>query len=170
MGSKYSKLYSPEALLHVTLTGQLTMLMVVEQLNEIEGVKVYASNTDSVVYKAKKGKPFKKAQKVIKNIEKITGLVFEDEYPEKQYMRDINSYVAVYDGYTKAKGFYGEVEISKNVEYPIVTEAIRKFLLDGTPMKKTIKKCKDPAQFTVSRQVTGGCLWSPEDISKYRRV
>ena len=30
-------------------------------------------------------------------------------------------------------------------------------------MKKTIKKCKDPAQFCVSRAVTGGALWSQKN-------
>ena len=158
LNSHYSILYAPHLMLDTTITGQLSLLMVIEAL-VLAGVKVVSANTDGVEY-VDDGTD--KAEKIIDKLGKKMNLVWEHAGYKALYARDVNSYVAVYDGYTKAKGFYGEVEISKNVEYPIVTEAIRKFLLDGTPMKKTIKKCKDPAQFTVSRQVTGGCLWSPE--------
>ena len=160
LGSKYSKLYSPKTLLHVTLSGQLTMLCLIERLGKIEGVVVKASNTDSVVYIAKKGKAEKKAYKVLRQLEKESGLVFEDEHPDRMYMRDINSYVQITGDYISPKGFYGETELSKSPQYPIVQEAIREFILNGTSMKKTIKKCKDPAQFCISRAVTGGALWS----------
>ena len=74
--------------------------------------------------------------------------------------RDVNSYVAVYEGYVKAKGYYGEPDISKNPQYPIVTEAIRQHLLTGISLEKVIKSCKNPADFCVSRKVTGGALYS----------
>jgi len=60
----------------------------------------------------------------------------------------------------KSKGDYGETTIEKNPQTPIVYEAIRTFLLDGTPMEKTIKKCKDVAKFCTSRAVTGGAIWN----------
>lgn len=162
MGSQYSKLYSAEVLLHVTLTGQLTMLMLIERLSAIKNVKVYASNTDSVVYKAKGKKAQKKAYDVVRQLEKESGLVFEDEHPKAQYMRDINSYIAVYDGYTKRKGFFAEPGLQKNPEHPIVQDAIAEYLLNGTPIAKMIKECTDMSKFCISRQVTGGALWSPK--------
>ena len=48
-GSKYSKLYSPNMLLATTITGQLTLLMLIEQL-ELNNIPVISANTDGLEY------------------------------------------------------------------------------------------------------------------------
>lgn len=158
LNSIYSILYAPHLMLDTTLTGQMSLLMVIEALGDA-GIKVISANTDGVEYidSTNKGK------KIIDKLGKKMNLEWEHASYKALYSRDVNSYIAVYDGYVKAKGFYAETDLSKSPQYPIVQEAIREFLLNGTPLKKTIKKCKDPAQFCVSRAVTGGALWSPKD-------
>ena len=47
-GSKYSFLYSPELLLQTTITGQLSLLMLVETLED-NNLKVVSANTDGIV-------------------------------------------------------------------------------------------------------------------------
>ena len=47
-GSKYSTLYAPELLIQTTITGQLALLMLIEQL-EAAGVRVVSANTDGIV-------------------------------------------------------------------------------------------------------------------------
>src|SRR6478609_3841680 len=47
-GSKWSALYSPDLLIQVTITGQLCLLMLIEQL-EAAGVQVCSANTDGIV-------------------------------------------------------------------------------------------------------------------------
>lgn len=157
-GSAYSFLYSPKLMLTVTLTGQLYLLMLIEKL-ESKGFKVVSANTDGIEMLYKKDKD-EKLRKIVGKWEKKTKM--EMEYGEylKLYSRDVNNYVAVYDGYVKAKGVYGEPELSKNSEYPIVFEAIREFLLSGKPYTSTILECTDIRQFLSSRAVTGGGIYS----------
>jgi len=159
LGSIYSFLYAPELLLTVTLTGQLYMLMLIERLNDV-GVNVVSANTDGleILYDNNR----KLVKKIVTQWEKETGMDMEYGSYKGLYSRDVNSYVAVYDGYVKAKGYYGEPDISKNPQYPIVTEAIRQHLLTGISLEKVIKGCTDTSQFCVSRAVKGGALWSPE--------
>ncbi len=45
-------------------------------------------------------------------------------------------------------------------------------MFDGTPMINTIKNCTDPVKFCLSRQVTGGALWSDKlypDNDEYKK-
>lgn len=55
LGSKYSVLYSPHLLIQVTVTGQLTLLLLIESL-ELAGIPVVSANTDGLVIKCPKGK------------------------------------------------------------------------------------------------------------------
>ncbi len=143
-------------MLQVTFTGQLYLLMLIEAFEDA-GVEVVSSNTDGIelIWDDK-------VTKLVTKWEKRTSLDMEYGRYKGLYSRDVNSYIAVYDGYAKSKGFYGEPTLSKNMQHPIVTEAIRKFLLDGTPMKETIRNCKEVTEFCISRTVTGGALWSDE--------
>ena len=161
-GSKYSFLYSPDLMLQVTLTGQLYLLMLIEAFEDA-GIKVVSSNTDGIelVYK-----DIHDVKKIVKKWEKRTGLDMEYGTYKALYSRDVNAYIAIYTDYAKRKGFYDtpglKVSGVKNVEYPIVTEAITQFLLAGKSISDTIMECEDPGQFCVARQVNGGAVWSGE--------
>lgn len=162
-GSAYSFLYAPDLMLQVTLTGQLYLLMLIEAF-ENNGIEVVSSNTDGIELIYDDIHPVKK---LVNKWEKRTKLEMEYGEYKALYSRDVNAYVAVYEDEVKSKGFYDtpgfKVSGCKGWEYPIVTEAIREFLSNGTPMEKTIMKCKDPSQFCVARTVNGGAIWSPED-------
>ncbi len=164
-GSGYSFLYSPNLLLQTTLTGQLYLLMLIEKL-ESKGFKVVSSNTDGVeiLYKTKDQK---KLEKIVGKWEKKTKMVMEYGKYNALYARDVNNYIAVYDGYVKAKGAYCDPELPENIlkknsEYPIVFKAIRDHLLNGVPFDYTLRECNDVAQFCSSRAVTGGGLYGTE--------
>jgi len=156
LNSVYSILYAPHLMIDTTVTGQLSLLMLIEDLS-LNGIKVLSANTDgmSVVYSNPK-----KINKIVKKWEKNTKLTMEFSPYKELHARDVNSYIAVYDGYVKRKGFYAELAIDKNPQHMVVQQAIAEFLLNGTPMEDTIRSCKDVAQFCVSRAVTGGALWS----------
>jgi hypothetical protein len=159
LGSLYSFLYAPELLLTVTLTGQLYMLMLIERLNNAK-VNVVSANTDGleILYDNNRDK----VKEIVTQWEKETGMDMEYGSYKGLYSRDVNSYVAVYDGYTKSKGYYAEPDISKNPQYPIVTEAIRQHLLTGITLEKVIRDCTKLSDFCASKAVNGGALWSPE--------
>ena len=157
LNSVYSILYAPHLMLDTTITGQLSLLMVIESLGDA-GIKVVSANTDGVEYidSTNKGK------KIIDKLGKKMGLDWEHASYKGLYARDVNSYIAVYDGYVKRKGFFADGGLSKNPEHPIVQDAIAEYLLNGTPIDETIRSCDDISKFCVSRQVNGGALWSPK--------
>ena len=76
LGNRYSIMYSPQLLLQVTLTGQLTLLMLIEQL-EVNNISVVSANTDGVMCHLHKSQSELFA-KICSNWEKITTLNLEE--------------------------------------------------------------------------------------------
>lgn len=167
LGSKWSKMYAPDLMIQVTLTGQLLLVMLIEQL-ELAGVRVLSSNTDGIEYVCERSR-VAEVEAIIYDWELETGMVMEHASYKALYARDVNNYVAVYDGYTKSKGAYGEPTPKKNAEYYIVFDAIKKYLLDGTPLEETIDRCDDVREFLICRNVTGGGIWKDEYLGKVVR-
>ena len=167
LGSKYSKLYSPDLMLQVTLTGQLMLLMLIEEL-EYNNIAVISSNTDGVEYFCRRDK-VELAEAIIFDWELSTGMVMEHGEYKGLYAKDVNNYVAVYDGYTKAKGIYAETTLSKGRSTPIVYTAIREHLLNGVGLEEVIRKCKDVNEFVSARTVKGGGEYKAEYLGKMVR-
>jgi hypothetical protein len=91
------------------------------------------------------------------------------------HCRDVNNYFAVklkwddknkvwldeVDG-CKVKGCYSErgsalnSRLSKNPTNLICSDAVMKFLTNGTPVEETIMNCKDITRFVTARNVKGG--------------
>ena len=166
-GSKYSKLYSPDLLLATTITGQLTLLMLIEEL-ERNGIEVVSANTDGLEYFCPREK-VALAEAIIFDLELATGFTMENGEYKALHARDVNNYVAVYYGYTKAKGIYAETTLSKGRSTPIVYEAVRKYLLDDTSITNTLEECGDMNQFVSARTVKGGGEYDGEYLGKMVR-
>jgi len=169
-GSKYSFLYSPDLLVAVTFTGQLYLLMLIEEL-EYNGYKVISSNTDGVeVLRSNDLSSKHGLERIVREWESKTNMVMEYGTYNALFARDVNNYIAIYpNGVAKAKGVYVDPEerkpiLEKNVEYPIVFEAIRDYLSKNIPMEETLYKCKDVARFTSSRQVKGGAVYLNKEL------
>ena len=166
-GSKYSKLYSPDLLLATTITGQLCLLMLIEQL-EVNDIPVMSANTDGVEYYCPRDK-VSLAEAIIFDWELLTGYDMEHGEYRALHAANVNNYVAVYDGYTKAKGIYAETTLSKGLQTPIVYEAIRKYLLDGSSIEMTINACTVVNDFLSARTVKGGAVWRNNYLGKMVR-
>jgi len=167
LGSKWSKVYAPELMIQVTLTGQLLLVMLIEQL-ELAGARVLSSNTDGIEYVCGRDQ-VTHIEALIYDWELETGMTMDHDEYKALYARDVNNYVAVYNGYTKSKGAYGDPTPKKNAEYYIVFDAIKKYLLDGTLMEDTINQCEDVRQFIICRNVTGGGIYQDEYLGKVVR-
>ena len=166
-GSMYSKLYAPELMLQVTITGQLMLLMLIEQVEALD-MRVVSSNTDGIELVCPKSR-VDELEALVFDWELSTGMVMEHGEYKALYARDVNAYVAVYDGYIKAKGVYAEPTLSKDSEYPIVFEAVRQYLLKGTPIEDTIQDCHEVNLFATSRVVKYGGWWRDEYVGKIVR-
>lgn len=172
-GSKWSALYSPQLLLQVTLTGQLVLLMLIEAMAEIN-IEVISANTDGIILKYDKSR-HDEVRQVIKLWETRCNYKTEETRYKAVFSRDVNSYIAQkFDDWDleskymdeklacKTKGAYCErgsalnSKLSKNPETIICVDAVLQYLVNGNPIEKTIKECRDVKRFVSVRNVKGG--------------
>lgn len=167
-GNRYSIVYSPELLIQVTLTGQLSLLMLIESLN-VPGITVVSANTDGVFIRCRKD-CVSHLNKIIAAWEKQTGFVTEEAQYEALYARDVNNYIAIKaDGYgTKLKGCYGKgLPLQKNPTTDICSEAVIDYLTLGASIDSTIIHCRDIRKFISIRNVRDpGAEWQGKPIGK----
>lgn len=164
-GSKYSYLYSPELLIQTTITGQLSLLMIIERL-ELAGVNVVSANTDGVNVVFKKSE-LNEVENIIFQWELETGYNFEWTAYDSVFSRDVNSYVALKaEGGIKGKGAYAEPNLMKNPTNEICIQAVKEYLADGVSIEGTVKNCDDITKFISVRSVTGGAVWRDQYLGK----
>lgn len=173
LGNKYSTLYAPQLMLQVTITGQLVLLMLIEAIEAI-GVRVISGNTDGFISMYPKSK-HAEVRAVIAAWEAHTQFKTEETRYKAVYSRDVNSYVAIKDEGgdsearfldeklgAKTKGAYCERGsalnsiLSKNPETLVCADAVLHFLVNNTPIEKTIRECKDFRRFVAVKNVRGG--------------
>jgi DNA polymerase elongation subunit (family B) len=163
--NKYSRLYAPKMMIRTTLTGQLSLLMLIEAL-EYKGIPVVSANTDGIVIKC----PMRKRdlmEKIVALWEKHTRLQTEETQYEALYSRDVNNYIAIKKGGgSKTKGVYGTTGISKNPQSEICSIAATKYLESGTPVEETIRSCEDITKFITVRTVSGGAVKDDKLLGK----
>lgn len=181
LGSMFSIMFSPKNMIMVTLTGQLSLLMLIEEL-EMKGFKVVSANTDGFVTLLKK-KDEKTYHKICKRWERLTGLDLEDTYYDGLFSESVNSYIAVSsyykdgDGkrvdldepYVKLKGNFRLTALDKNPDAEIVSKAVTAFITKGVPLAKTVNKSKDVKDFVIVRNAKGGGIWRDQFLGKVCR-
>ena len=182
LGSQYSALYAPDLLIQVTVTGQLTLLMLIEML-ELRGFSVVSANTDGI------GVRYKKSQRplfdeLIKYFEAVTRFETEEVRYKALYSRDVNNYIAVKRAYDKVsklwtdktdgcktKGAYANPtkaaqQLHKNPTNTVCLEAVLAQVTEGTPVDHTIKRCTDIRKFVSVRTVKTGAVKNGEYLGK----
>lgn len=155
LGSKYSALYSPNLLIQTTVTGQLSLMMLIERLTAV-GVKVCSANTDGIVLLFDNDIA-DQVEDVCFTWELDTCFHLEDTYYKAIYSRDVNNYLAIYpDNRYKGKGIFTLGTLSKNPSSTICIEAVIKYIIENVPLDITINYCTDVTKFTSIRTVNGG--------------
>lgn len=165
--SKYSIFYEPEMGIYVTLTGQLSLLMLIEML-ELSGIHVVSANTDGIVIRCPRDRSFLR-DKIIKWWMSVTGLVMEDKFYRSLHMRDVNNYIAITrGGEAKRKGIFASPGLleNKHPDKAICAEAVVQKLLTGSRIEDTIRACQDVRQFVVVRAVKGGGAYKGQYLGK----
>lgn len=156
-GSKYSFLYSPDLLINTTLTGQLTLLMLIEMIT-LAGGTVKSANTDGIVILCKRNN-VQAIRDTVSLFELNT--IFNMEYTEYRalYSINVNNYLAVKpDGKTKGKGQFAIGGLAKNPTNNISVKAAIAYLTKQIPVEDTILQCQDIRDFVTLRTVQGGAI------------
>lgn len=154
LGSRWSSLYAPEMMLAITLTGQLTLLSLIEQLEAV-GARTLSANTDGIAM----AYPRTRADAVNRAVDEFSNLssfTFEFTPYRALAMKDVNNYFAVkLDRKVKAKGIYAPPDLRKNPTAPICAKAVSLWLAHGTPLLQTVKS-GNMTEYLSARNVTGG--------------
>ncbi len=161
---KFSPFYDPKFTMMITINGQLSLCMIVERLLKLDGLKIIQVNTDGLTFKRKRSQDEQVAS-IISWWQNITKLELERVDYSKMVIRDVNSYVAVYDkhshtykealGELKAKGAYEYVNLphNKNHSALVVKKAAEAYLVHNTDPEEFIRNHKDVYDFQLRTKV-----------------
>lgn len=156
LGSVFSSFYAPDLLLAVTLTGQLNLLCLIDELAKNKGIDVVSANTDGIMVRYKRALR-DKVFKIVAANSKRTGFEYEETRYSKVAMKDVNNYIAIkLDGEVKAKGLYADTGLQKNPTAQICSLAAAEWLKNGTDPKRFIAKQRKLEPFLSIRNVKGG--------------
>lgn len=165
--NQYNDLYDPRGARSTCITGQLLISELTERIYRIGSVQLIQINTDGVMVVLPRTK-LDEYYKVCEEFSNKVKIKLEYDIIDKIVQRDVNNYILYMkdkDHYKiKAKGgiFSNlpklEMKDEKNIvsEYipnfktntmAIVSEAIAKYLLIGTPIRETIENCNNIYKF-----------------------
>jgi hypothetical protein len=151
--SKHSIFFAPEQGVHITMTGQFCLLMLIERL-WLAGIMVVSANTDGLELKIPHGLEGV-CNMIVAWWEKTTELNMEQKDYLALYSRDVNNYIRIdAPDDVKVKGVYRPAGVleNKTPKYDICAEAVIAWLTKGTPMADTITACKDITKFIEARK------------------
>jgi hypothetical protein len=168
-GSKYSILYSPSLLLHTTLTGQLSLLMLIERL-ALHGFDVISANTDGITIKGLKTN-YDKFNRILTKWEEVTNFKLEKVAYKATYHESVNSYIAITEDNTvKCKGVYALEGLNKNPVSQICIDAVISYFKENKSIESTIhQNQKDIIKYLVIRKVSGGAIYKNNYLGKIIR-
>ena len=156
-GDPFNPLYDP---LHRTLVCVFGQVFLIDLLSKIENIVFLVnSNTDGIFFKVKK-KNLEELKRRISEWEQRTGLVMEYTEFTKFIAKDVNNYLAVKkNGEIHAKGAYVKDLNDLDFDLPIVNEAIRNYMIFGTPVEITINACSDFRKFQKIVKLSSKYKW-----------
>jgi len=175
LGSIYCPFYSPDLLIAVTITGQLNLLCLIDELERLKNVTVQSANTDGIMVTY----PPERREKVLKIFAanaKRTGFEYEETPYKRVAMKDVNNYIAITEERpaviiepsrileleaksveVKRKGLYAAASLMKNPTMDICSDAAVAWLKDDIdPQLYIMHHTDDVSKFMSIRNVKGG--------------
>lgn len=154
--SVYSEFYDPLYTMSITINGQLLLCMLAEQLIKIPGLTVIQINTDGITVKCPRTH-VDHMKAVCQWWEKFTCLALESAIYDSMFIRDVNNYLAVYQGgKLKRKGAYcygSDLGWHQNQSAQVVAMAAEAALVRGVPVEKFVADHKNIHDFMLRAKV-----------------
>ena len=132
-------IYDRQLTMFTTLTGELSLLMLIEQY-ELNGIKVISANTDGVTIRIRKDL-VDKMHEINKWWSDITQYELERTDYQKIIFSTVNDYLAIKtDGEIKKKGdFLTDFELHKNKSARVCAIALEQWFVNNVPIEDTIR-------------------------------
>lgn len=143
-----STLYDPASNNAICINGQLLLLDLVEKLEPY--CELIQNNTDGILVRLYDYNDFDKIDDIVYEWEQRTGMKMDfDEFRGEVFQKDVNNYLVVdrETGAVKRKGAYVKSLSKLDYDLPIINEALVSYMVDGTPVEKTINGCHDLIKF-----------------------
>ena len=154
--NQHSPFYDPKYTMSITIGGQLSLCMLVEKLIDDCRVKMIQANTDGITFKCSNDN-LDLMRNIVSRWEKVTGLTMEENQYSSMYLRDVNSYIAVYkeSGKLKSKGAYEYKDLAwhKNMSALVVPMAVEYEVMGNGLAKDFILSHKDEYDFMLRAKV-----------------
>lgn len=149
-----SWLYDRELTLFTTITGELSLMMLIEAY-EIAEIRVISANTDGVTIRIHKDK-LNKMMEINKWWCEATGYELERADYKKIIFSTVNDYLAIKtDGEIKKKGdFLTDFELHKNKSGKVIPIALERYFVDGIPVEETIRSWNNIYDFCIRQKAT----------------
>ena len=154
MGSRFSPFCDHKCLLSITITGQLSMAMLVEQLRKVPQMTIVQTNTDGLILHHP-AQYLEHVDNVCQWWMNVTQLNLECEDIAAVYQRDVNNYIQVgTDGKIKRKGAYEyKYQWHQDPSAMIVARAAEAALVHGEDIRTFITQHRDPFDFMLRAKV-----------------
>lgn len=154
MGSKYSPFCDHKCLLSITITGQLSMAMLVEQLRKVPQMTICQSNTDGLILHHPE-QYLEQVNAICDEWMRVTQLNLECEDIAAVYQRDVNNYIQLgTDGKLKRKGAYEyKYQYHQDPSAMIVPMAAEAALVHGKDIRESITSHRDPFDFMLRAKI-----------------
>jgi hypothetical protein len=169
-GDEFSPMYDPQFMMSITINGQLSLCMLMEDLLREVNAEVIMCNTDGFEFVADDDpETRKKIDTIVKAWETLTGLEMEGVMYDQMLVANVNNYIAVYANGkgVKRKGAYAfgenkplngmykntELDWHKNQSALVVKMAASHQLLGEGTVEDFIRGHKDPFDFMLRTKV-----------------
>lgn len=171
----YSPFYDPAYTMAITINGQLLLCMLAEELLKIPGLSMIQANTDGLtvyVPRVFTGQ----VEQVRHAWEKLTRLQLEEAIYDVMFIRDVNNYIAVYEGgkKVKRKGAYcHSVDLGwhQNHSMQVVAKAAEAALVHNKDIHDFITSHDDIHDFMLVTKVprNSKLLWGDKQVQNITR-
>lgn len=152
--NKFSPLYDPFYTMQTTINGQLMLCMLAEQLMRIPGLSMIQANTDGITFRCPRGH-LDHMRSVCQWWQGVTGLELEEALYSRMFIRDVNNYIAEYEGgKVKRKGAYEyKMQWHQDPSALIVAKAAEQAMVYGKCPVEFITQHRDPFDFMLRAKV-----------------
>lgn len=152
--NQFSVFYDPLFTMSITLNGQLLLCLLAEGLMKIPGLRIIQINTDGITVKLpRRVKMF--VDLVRTAWQERTQLRLEEVTYKSMMIRDVNNYIGVFEnGTVKRKGAYEwKTGWHQNAGGLVIPKVAEKVLVEGAPIRKTIREWPDVMDFMLRTKV-----------------
>lgn len=146
---EHSPIHYPYGAMFTTITGQLTLLMLMDNLSSVD-YSLLQTNTDGITIRFKRT-DIDKVQKILNDFVEIVKINVEVVEYKKMFIRDVNNYFSLdYNNKLKQKGYFetdSKQALYKTNGFGVIKLAVIEYLTKGTDYREFIRNHKNIYDF-----------------------